>query len=122
MTSRDERRKFSRITFHRPAELDALAERVACELLDVSLKGALLEVPAAFRGAAGQRCVLTVRLDAADAVVRMDGEIVHRQGTQVGVRCTGIDLESIAHLRRIVELNLGDDDLLHRELAALVGG
>jgi hypothetical protein len=121
MGSSDERRRFSRITFHRPAELDALAERASCELLDVSLKGALVEAPPGFRAGVGQACSLTIRLDAGEAVVRMDGLIVHREGTQVGVRCTGIDLESIAHLRRIVELNLGDEDLLHRELSALVG-
>jgi hypothetical protein len=116
----DERRRFSRITFHRPAKLEAAAERAACELLDVSLKGALAEAPASFRGGVGQSCVLTIWLDAGDAIIRMDGEIAHREGAQVGIRCTGIDLESIAHLRRLVELNLGDEDLLHRELSALV--
>lgn len=117
----DERRRFSRIAFHRPAEIDALGERATGELLDISLKGALVEVPARFGGKKGQPCALTVRLDAGEAVVRMEGEIVHREGPALGIRCTGIDLESIAHLRRIVELNLGDEDLLHRELSALVG-
>jgi len=32
-----------------------------------------------------------------------------------------IDLDSISHLRRLVELNLGDEALLERELAALGG-
>jgi hypothetical protein len=117
----DERRRFSRIAFHRPAEIDALGEVATCELLDVSLKGALVEVPPKFGGRKGQPCVLTIRLDAVDAVVRMEGEIVHHDGPALGVRCTGIDLDSIAHLRRIVELNLGDEELLHRELSALVG-
>jgi hypothetical protein len=117
----DERRRFSRITFHRPAELDVLSERGTCELLDVSLKGALVEAPAGLRGTVGQPCTLTVRLDAGEAVVRMDGRIAHRTGTQIGIRCTGVDLESISHLRRLVELNLGDEELLQRELAALVG-
>jgi hypothetical protein len=117
----DDRRRFSRIAFHRPAELDAAGERVTCELLDISLKGALVEVPAGFRGQEGQACALAIRLDAGDVMVRMDGEIVHREGTALGLRCTGIDLDSIAHLRRIVELNLGDEELLHRELSALVG-
>ncbi len=121
MARSDERRRFSRITFHRPAELEALAGNAACEVLDVSLKGALVEAPAGFRGEVGQACKLTIRLDAQDAVVRMDGQIVHREGVQVGIRCTGLDLDSIAHLRRIVELNLGDDAMLHRELSALVG-
>lgn len=117
---KDERRRFSRIVFHRPAALECGGERVTTEVLDVSLKGALLEVPASFRGRAGQPCSLAIRLDAGDVVIRMEGELAHRAGRQVGVRCDEIDLESIAHLRRLVELNLGDDELLHRELAALV--
>ncbi len=121
MDPSDERRRFSRITFHRPAELDAGGERVTCELLDVSLKGALVEAPVGLRARAGQACTLTIRLDAGDATVRMDGQIAHREGGQLGIRCTGIDLDSIAHLRRLVELNLGDEELLQRELSALVG-
>jgi hypothetical protein len=117
----DERRRFSRIAFHRPAEVEIGGERVTGELLDISLKGALVEVPVSVGGKKGEPCVLAIRLDAGDAIVRMDGEIVHREGPALGVRCTGIDLDSIAHLRRIVELNLGDEELLHRELSALIG-
>jgi len=120
-TTPDERRRFSRIAFHRPGELDVRIARGACEVLDVSLKGALVEVPAGFRAHVGQACTLVIRLDAGDAEIRMEGEVSHREGTQVGVTCREIDLDSISHLRRLVELNLGDDDLLHRELSALVG-
>lgn len=119
--SEDERRRFSRVIFRRPATLEAEGERVTCELLDVSLKGALAEATG-LRAGPGTRCTLSVRLDAGDARIRMDGEIVHREGTLVGVRCTEIDLDSISHLRRLVELNLGDDAALHRELSALVAG
>lgn len=122
MTTGDERRRFSRITFHRPAELDVGIGKVTCEVLDVSLKGALVQVPVTFRTHSGEKCTLAIRLDAGEAVIRMEGEIAHREGTLVGVRCVGIDLESISHLRRLVELNLGDDALMHRELSALVRG
>ena len=118
--SGDERRRFSRIAFHRPAELDVRVGQAACEVLDVSLKGALVEVPPTFRVHLGQPCTLVIRLDAGDARIRMEGEVVHREGAQVGVRCVEIDLESISHLRRLVELNIGDEDVLHRELSALV--
>jgi hypothetical protein len=120
MPPADERRRFSRITFHRPAELDAHGERVPCELLDVSLKGALFEIPATGRAHVGEPATLTIRLDAGDAIIRMAGSVVHREGVQVGLRCTDIDIDSIAHLRRLVELNLGDEDLLERELSALI--
>jgi hypothetical protein len=118
--SNDERRRFSRVVFHRPAQVDAGAERATCEVLDVSLKGALVEAPFGFRAGVGEPCTLTIRLDAGEAAIRMEGEIVHRQGMQLGIRCKEIDLDSIAHLRRLVELNVGDDELLQRELAALV--
>lgn len=121
-TTGEERRRFSRISFHRPADLDVRIARASCELLDVSLKGALVEVPVGFPANLGVRCTLVIRLDAGDAVIQMEGEIVHRQGTMVGIRCTEIDLESISHLRRLVELNVGDDEILHRELSALVSG
>jgi hypothetical protein len=118
--SRDQRRRFSRISFHRPAELDLRGARTPCQLVDVSLKGALVEVPPDLTQGEGARCALVIHLDAGGAAIRMDGEIAHRNGNLVGVRCDEIDLESIAHLRRLVELNLGNDDVLHRELAALV--
>jgi PilZ domain-containing protein len=117
-----ERRRFSRIVFHRPAELDVRVARVTCEVTDVSFRGALVEVPRSLRTQAGAKCTLTIRLDAGDAVIRMEGEIAHREGTLVGVRCLEIDLDSMSHLRRLVELNVGDEAILHRELSALVGG
>jgi hypothetical protein len=115
-----ENRDFSRITFHRPAELTAGGETVACELLDISLDGALLRPRAAARYALGERCSLVVRLDGALEVIRMSGTVAHRETDTVGVRCDQLDLDSVTHLRRLVELNLGDEHLLDRELAALL--
>jgi hypothetical protein len=120
MPRAEERRRFSRIRFHRPAELDAHGERVSCELLDISLKGALFEIPATARAHVDEPATLTIRLDAGDATIRMSGRLVHREGVQVGLRCAEIDIDSIAHLRRLVELNLGDEALLERELSALI--
>jgi hypothetical protein len=116
----DERRRFSRITFHRPAVLQVGRTRAVAEVLDVSLKGALLEVGVGAGVVVNQACTLEIRLDAGDAAIRMEGTVAHLRGGLVGVRCDTIDLDSVAHLRRIVELNLADDALLHRELAALV--
>ncbi len=117
----DERRHFSRISFHRPADLDVRIAQGTCEVLDVSLKGALVEVPFGFPAHVGQPCTLAIHLDAGESQIRMEGEIVHREGTQAGIRCVEIDLDSISHLRRLVELNVGDEDVLLRELSALVG-
>jgi hypothetical protein len=116
----DERRDFSRIALHRPAALDLRGAIVHCDLLDISLRGALVRVPEAFKGAAGDPCAFAVALDSGETVIRMRGVLAHRAADAAGIRCDEIDLESASHLRRLVELNLGDDRLLHRELVALV--
>jgi hypothetical protein len=113
-------RRFSRISFHRPATLDLKVARGECEVLDVSLKGALVQVGPTLAPKAGDTCTLAIRLDGGDAFIRMDGEVAHVNGQKVGVKCDELDLESIQHLRAIVELSLGDEDVLQRELAALV--
>lgn len=113
-------RRFTRIAFHRPAVLDLRVVRAECELLDVSLKGALVEVGPGVKPHRGQACSLVIRLDAGDALIRMDGEVAHVNGQRVGVKADELELESVEHLRRLVEVNLGDEAALHRELAALV--
>jgi len=113
-------RRFSRITFHRPAVLDLKVVRAECEVLDVSLKGALVEVGPGLKVRAGDTCSLVIRLDAGDALIRMDGEVAHVNGQRVGVKADEMELESVEHLRRLVEVNLADEAVLHRELAALV--
>ena len=113
-------RRFTRISFHRPAVLDLRVVRAECEVQDVSLKGALVEVGPGVRVKVGDTCSLVIRLDAGEALIRMDGEVAHVNGHKVGVKADEMELESVEHLRRLVEVNLGDEALLQRELAALV--
>ncbi|MCY1558615.1 hypothetical protein D9M68_955670 [compost metagenome] len=51
--------------------------------------------------------------------VQMEVELTRAEGDQLGFVCRHIDLDSISHLRRLVELNLGDEELLERDLTAL---
>ena len=43
-----------------------------------------------------------------------------REDDKIGLTCINIDVESIAHLRRLVELNLGVPDAAERELHELI--
>ncbi|HTP27015.1 MAG TPA: PilZ domain-containing protein [Anaeromyxobacteraceae bacterium] len=117
---KEERREFSRISLNRPAILETAGGKVLCELVDISLRGALVEVPPAYLGDIGQRCLLLIRLDVGTATIRMVGTIVHRDGSMVGVCTSELDIDSATHLRRLVEVNLADDRLLEREIGALV--
>ncbi|MDR2787888.1 MAG: PilZ domain-containing protein [Candidatus Accumulibacter sp.] len=115
-----ERRKCSRIAFDAPATL-TLAGRVSeAIILDLSLKGALIQLPADTVAADQALCQLRVRLDETLAEIVMEARVTHREGRQAGLRCLSIDLDSVTHLRRLVELNLGDAALLDRELSELI--
>ena len=59
-------------------------------------------------------------LDQGATVIRMRGAVAHRAADTAGIRCDEMDLASVSELRRLVELNLGDERMLHRELVALV--
>jgi 7-cyano-7-deazaguanine synthase len=114
-----ERRKYSRVAFHAPAML-ILPDRVlATSILDLSLKGALVCLPAGTAVADQAHCALCVRLDETSEIT-MNARIVHVEGCHAGLLCLSMDLASATHLRRLVELNLGAPDLLDRELSAMI--
>lgn len=114
----EDQRRFTRIPFDAAGELACGDRTWPCEVIDLSLKGALVQKPADWNGAKGEACQLTLTLDE-DTRIRMDVSVAHIEERQIGLACHDIDLDSITHLRRLVELNLGDSHLLERELMAL---
>jgi hypothetical protein len=114
----NERRRFHRIAFDAPTEIVQGERRCAVELHDVSLKGLLIKRPNGWNGDPNQPFEANIQL-ADDTRVLMEVVLTRTQSDLLGFVCRHIDLDSISHLRRLVELNLGDDSLLERELAAL---
>lgn len=116
----NERRHHSRIAFHAPAQLVAADGKLDVVLLDISLKGALVRLPENAALEPGGECALRVQLDPLGDAIRMEARVAHVEDRCAGLLCREIDLDSITHLRRLVELNLGDAALLERELSALI--
>lgn len=114
----DEQRDFSRIHFEVPATLHSREQQWETRLSDISLHGALVERPAGWEAEDGQLYRLDVHLNE-EITLHMDAEVAHADGQWIGFRCHDIDVDSITHLRRLVELNLGDPELVERELSAL---
>lgn len=119
-----ERRQHSRIAFHAPAQLILADDRqIDVLVIDLSLKGALIRlpdqtpVPPMQSNALG---ILHICLDETSTYIRMETKTAHINGQWIGLVCHNIDLESVTHLRHLVELNLGDPALLERELSALL--
>ena len=117
--STSERRRFQRIAFDATTELSQGEQRWPARLHDLSLKGLLLHRPDNWQLADPQQPFHACIRLADDALLEMQDDLAREQGELLGFVCRHIDIESISHLRRLVELNLGDEHLLERELAAL---
>ena len=116
----NERRRFHRINFDAATAITQGANRWAAELHDISLKGILVIRPADWDGDPARLFDARISLGAG-IEVQMEVELTRAEGDQLGFICRHIDLDSISHLRRLVELNLGDEELLERDLTALGG-
>ncbi len=114
----NEKRHFQRIQMDGQATLICGDRRWESHLLDVSLKGALIAAPAGWSAGKPEGCQLELALGEAVIIV-MEGSVVHNEEGHLGFRCDNIELDSIVHLKRLVELNLGSEKLLERELAEL---
>ena len=114
-----ERRHFVRVGFDAPALLTTATDAFSVHVLDLSLKGALLVAPAQAELEAGMLCQLTIPLAETGNHIAMSTEIAHVEGLHAGLLCRGIDLDSVTHLRRLIELQLGDPALLERDLGEL---
>lgn len=116
-----ERRRFHRVLFDAPCEIHQAENVWDSQVLDISLKGALVSRPAHWNGAVDAPLEVIVQLENGAAIV-MAVLLKHVEPDQLGFKCQYIDLESASHLRRLVELNIGNDDILHRDLAELGNG
>jgi len=114
-----ERRRFKRIAFDATTQLRQGTQVWPVKLLDLSLKGLLIERPDPWLGNPAAPFLVDVFLsDQID--VQMEAHLAHDDNGQLGFNCTLIELDSATHLRRLVELNLADPHELERELAALI--
>ena len=114
-----ERRHFVRVSFDARALLATPNDTFSVHGQDLSLKGALITAPAQAHLQPGMQCQLTLALTETGNHIAMSTEVAHVEGLHAGLLCRGIDLDSVTHLRRLIELQLGDPALLERDLAEL---
>lgn len=114
-------RHFHRINFDCIVKFEVEGARLDCELIDISLHGALIHNCTGATPDTGTRCRLILKLDESGEVeIIMDGSIAHKNENRIGICCQSIDLDSITHLRKLVESNLSDPSLLERDILALM--
>lgn len=114
------KRKFTRTAFETRVDLLIAGQVIQGELCDVSLKGVLVSVPSTEPVEIGQEVKIKIHLSATELVISADGVVAHLEDERVGVKFTTIDIDSMTHLRRLLEYNTDDVDKIEKELSFLL--
>lgn len=89
------------------------------QLLDISLNGVLFSQPEDWLINPSQ--LIKIKIVLGEGIhIKMDTRLVHTTENTAGCHCEHIDVDSITQLKRLIELNTGSDDILSRELSALI--
>jgi hypothetical protein len=121
-----EKRRFQRIPFDAKVRLtltDADREPIIGVLQDISLKGALIAISESYPPLnVGDSGELAIVPDQGDFEITLTVDIAYVLSSKhhYGLNIMSFDVESAGHLRRLVEVNLGDEQSLQRELSNLV--
>lgn len=117
----NERRRFNRVDFDARVEIAQGSKKWQAQLLDISLKGVLLAKMGSYQ--AQVKLPVLVKIILSDLTsIAMSTRVVDDTPEILRLACDSIDIDSIGHLRRLIELNLGDEKAMQRELAELVVG
>ena len=122
MVTKEQKRQFTRVSFDTDVRLiKQSGEAWDSRLYDISLKGALIAAPHGWTGQRGDEFMLEVFLAGEDIKIDMNVSVAHVEDGRIGFHCEFIDIDSISHLHRLMELNLGDEEQLEREISEMIG-
>ncbi|MDH5518610.1 MAG: PilZ domain-containing protein [Gammaproteobacteria bacterium] len=114
----DEKRHYRRVAFDAEVVMEYQGSSWVAHLIDVSLKGLLVVFPNDIAIELGNVYDMELRLGV-DTVIQMRVKVMHFEDHLVGLEWSDIDLESLTHLRRLLELNMSSAEEIHRELSEL---
>jgi c-di-GMP-binding flagellar brake protein YcgR len=113
-----EKRKFQRVPFATEVEINCKEEKFSGELLDISLQGALILGKETIPLKEGDICELLFHLADSEITMQFDADLVHRQENKFGFKFIGKDTETMIHLRRLLELNIGSSEAIDKEISS----
>jgi len=114
-----EQRHFQRVPFATGSTVQFRGERHEAEVVDVCLKGALLKLLEPPTCQRGDTCTVFITLASPDIAIQFEAEVAHLRDQFLGVKLLKIDIDSLIHLRNIVELNTADPEQVRKELSFL---
>ena len=113
-----ERRQSQRIPFHAEILMQSGDEEWTCNLLDISLKGMLVEPPRNIQINPNNPCAIALFLSD-EVIINARVRIKHTDSDRWGLQFINIDIESLEHLRHLLESSLKNTDLIERDVAHL---
>lgn len=114
-----ERRQFIRILYQSPATLRQAEGEWQTTVRDLSLQGVLLTCPPGWQPSTDPRYTVNFCLHECDIELTMETHLISHSRDFLRMKIHHLDIDSASHLKRLVELNVGTDELLHRELEQL---
>lgn len=111
-----DKRHFSRVGFDAETHILYQGQRIEAHLLDISLKGALFTLVEPLSISMHDDLKLEIDLGHSGVKLEAGAELVHVHDGQLGVQFQSMGLDSLIHLRRLIELNIGDSEQVDREL------
>ncbi len=107
------RRARTRVPFHFEVIVSTDGHEIPVESLNISLKGLLCTADSRF--STDEPCIVTLNL-AEDIVVTIHGTIVRADEEKTAIDFRAMDEESFFHLKKIVEYNAGDTEMIESEV------
>lgn len=113
-----DKRIFQRVLFSHDAKLIHQSNSHTIQVLDLSLHGFLCTQPKEVNMNINDEVTLELTLEQNRKII-MQSTIVHIEDSHLGMDCHHMDIDSISELKRLIQLNLADDNLLNRDLSLL---
>jgi hypothetical protein len=111
-------RRFTRVEFEAEVKLYSAGAMWETSLIDISLMGCLCRRPEGWDGRMDKRYRLELRLPGGSRI-SMNASAANSDGDAIGFEWSKIDFDSFSNLKRLIELNIGDPELMNREISAL---
>lgn len=115
----DEKRQFQRIPFIAEVVVRQSEQQWNCSLIDISLKGFLIQPPMDSIPQLDQSYAIELKLSD-DVAICSQAEVIHHNERFWGFQWSNIDIDSFSRLRRLLEHNTADPQQIYRELAELM--
>jgi len=108
-----EKRKRTRVPVHFDVTVSLQGKAIRIMIINISMTGILCTSSPLFRKDADCKVVISL---SDDLKIAVDSKILRVGEQETAISFTAMDEESYAHLKRLVQYNTGDADLIEKEL------